>query len=241
MRPQDRAFFGAAGVAVLTVAAAIAGAPAVVLLGGFAITAAGAWASHALSRRFPGPMPHVFWWGLLWPRGFHSPRHLRDVLQPRSGERIFELGPGIGAHALPLAASLGSAGRIDVVDIQRPMLDHLVRRAAKARIVNIAPAVGDGRSLPYASASFDGAYLIDVLGETSDQPAVLRELRRILKPDGRLVVGEHFIDPDFVSFRSLRERAQTAGFTFERRRGTSLFYFARFRPASHSGSATRGV
>jgi SAM-dependent methyltransferase len=229
MRPQDWAFFAAAGAAVFAIAAAIAGAPAGAI-GGFAVTAALGWASHALSRRYPGPMPHRFWWGLLWPRGFHSARRLRSVLQLRSGERIFELGPGIGAHALPVAASLGSAGRLDVLDMQRPMLDHLVRRAAKARVLNIAPAVGDGRKLPYASASFDGAYLIDVLGETSDPLAVLRELRRILRPEGRLVVGEHFLDPDFVSFRSLKERAETAGFTLERRSGTSLVYFARFRP-----------
>ncbi len=152
------------------------------------------------------------------------------MLQPCSGERIFELGPGIGVHTLPLAASLGAAGRLDVLDIQRPMLDHLVRRAAKARVLNIAPVVGDGRRLPYASASFDGAYLIDVLGETPDPPTVLRELRRILRPEGRLVVGEHFMDPDFVSFRSLKERAEAAGFTLERRSGTPLMYLARFRP-----------
>jgi SAM-dependent methyltransferase len=228
MRPQDWTFFAAAGAAVFTVATAIAGAPASAL-GGAVMAAASGWASHALSRRYPGPMPHVLRWGLLWPRGFHSPRRLREVLQPCRGERIFELGPGIGAHALPVAASLVPAGRLDVLDIQRPMLDHLVRRAAKARILNIAPAVGDGRRLPYASASFDGAYLIDVLGETPDPPAVLRELRRILRPEGRLVVGEHFMDPDFVSFHSLKERAEAAGFTVEHRSGTSLMYLARFR------------
>ena len=228
MRPQDWAFFAAAGAAVFTIAAAIAGAPAGAI-GGFAMTAAVGWASHALSRRYPGPMSHMFWWGLLWPRGFHSSHRLREVLQLCSGERIFELGPGIGAHALPVAVSLGPDGRLDVLDMQRPMIDHLVRRAAKAHISNIAPAVGDGRRLPYASASFDGAYMIDVLGETPDQPAVLRELRRILRPEGRLVVGEHVLDPDFVSFRSLKERAEAAGFTLEHRSGTSFVYFARFR------------
>jgi ubiquinone/menaquinone biosynthesis C-methylase UbiE len=110
------------------------------------------------------------------------------------------------------------------------MLDHLVRRAARARVRNIAPVEGDGRRLPYALASFDGAYLIDVLGETPDVTAVLQELRRVLKAGGRLVVGEHFLDPDFVSLRSLKERAATAGFTFDYRRGNSLVFFARFRP-----------
>jgi ubiquinone/menaquinone biosynthesis C-methylase UbiE len=229
MRPQDWAFLAAIGTAVFTVTAAMRGATTGAIAG-IAITAVAWWASHALSQRYPAPMPHMFRWGLLWPRGFHSPRRLRDVLQPRSGERILELGPGIGIHALAVAVSLAPAGTLDVLDIQQPMLDHLVRRAARARVLNIAPVAGDGRRLPYSSASFDGAYVIDVLGETPDVTAVLQELRRVLRPGGRLVVGEHFVDPDFVSLRSLKERAETAGFTFEYTRGTALVFFARFRP-----------
>jgi len=94
------------------------------------------------------------------------------------------------------------AGTLAVLDIQQPMLTHLVRRAAKAGVVNIVPAVGDGRRLPYAPASFDAAYLIDVLGETTDSRAVLQECGGSSEP-GRLIIGEHFLDPDFVSLRSL--------------------------------------
>jgi SAM-dependent methyltransferase len=228
MRPQDWAFLVAIGAAVLTVTALMRGAAAGALAG-IATTAAAVWTARVLSRRFPAPMPHMFRWGLLFPRGFHSPRRLADVLQPCSGEHILELGPGIGAHALGMAVLLAPAGTLVVLDIQQPMLDHLVRRAARARVVNIAPVAGDGRRLPCASASFDGAYMIDVLGETPDVAAVLQELRRVLRPGGRLVVGEHCMDPDFVSFRSLKRRAETAGFAFECRAGTSLVFFARFR------------
>jgi ubiquinone/menaquinone biosynthesis C-methylase UbiE len=55
---------------------------------------------------------------------------------------------------------------------------------------NIDATVADGSMLPYEPASLDGAYLIDVLGEMPDARAALRELHRILKPGGRLVVGE---------------------------------------------------
>jgi SAM-dependent methyltransferase len=228
MRPQDWAFFAAAAAAIFTVTAMVRGG-LVGTLAGLAITAAAGWTSHALSRRYRGPMPHIFRWGLLWPRGFLSPRRLSSLLEPRSGERIFELGPGIGVHALPVAASLAPSGTLDVLDVQQPMLDHLARRAAKAGVVNIVPKTGDGHRLPYPSASFDGAYLIDVLGEMPDERMVLQELRRILKPGGRLVIGEHFIDPDFVSLCSLKNRARDAGFTFERRSGIGLVYLARFR------------
>ena len=229
MRPQDWAFFAAAVAAVYAITAALRGALTEVLVA-IATTVAAGWASRTLSHRYPGPMPHHFRWGLLLPRGFHSPWRLRKILQPRSGERVLELGPGIGAHALAVAASLMPAGTLDVLDIQKPMLNHLIRRAFKAGVINIVPAIGDGRRLPYASASFDAVYLIDVLGEVPDRRDVLQELRRVLRTDGRLIIGEHFVDPDFVPLRSLKEGAESAAFAFERKSGTSLVYFACFRP-----------
>lgn len=64
---------------------------------------------------------------------------------------------------------------------------------------------------------------------TPDSREVLHELRRILKPGGRLVVGEHFVDPDFVSLRALQDHAREAGFTFERATGIGVVYLARLR------------
>jgi ubiquinone/menaquinone biosynthesis C-methylase UbiE len=67
-----------------------------------------------------------------------------------------------------------------------------------------------------------------VLGEIPDQPAALRELARVLKPGGRLVVGELFGDPHRVSPGRLRARAEAEGLAFELRSGPAIGYFARF-------------
>jgi SAM-dependent methyltransferase len=77
-----------------------------------------------------------------------------------------------------------------------------------------------------------------VLGEIPDQDAALRELARVLRPDGRLVVGESLAsgDPHAVTFGKLRERAESAGFGLERRRGGPLAFFASFR----NGAGVRG-
>jgi ubiquinone/menaquinone biosynthesis C-methylase UbiE len=176
-------------------------------------------------------MPYALRWTLLAPRGNQSPRHLRDVLQPSRGERILEIGPGVGIHALPVATSIAPDGALEVFDLQQEMLDHVMRKASAAGVGNITPRRGSAHSLPYADAEFDGAYLVGVLGEIPDGRAALRELRRVLKPGGRLVIGEVAFDPDYVSPGALEGLARDSGFVLERRRGAAASYLARFRPA----------
>jgi ubiquinone/menaquinone biosynthesis C-methylase UbiE len=183
------------------------------------------------SLRHPAPMPHLLRWTLSVPRGSHAPAHLARLLEPRPGERLLEIGPGIGIHALPMARSLAPGGTLDVFDVQQAMLDDLMGRARAAGIANITPTRGDARTLPYPDATFDGAYLIGVLGEIPDGQRALGELRRVLKPGGRLVVGEVLFDPDFVRLGSLTRRAADASFAFERRSGRAWSYLARFRSA----------
>jgi ubiquinone/menaquinone biosynthesis C-methylase UbiE len=70
--------------------------------------------------------------------------------------------------------------------------------------------------------------LVAVLGEIPDQQQALRELARVIKPGGRLIVGELLGDPHWVSPSRLRERAERAGLSYGHRDGTPLAYFARF-------------
>jgi SAM-dependent methyltransferase len=181
------------------------------------------------SLKYPGPMPHLLRWTLLVPRGNHSPDHLRRILEPRPGERILEIGPGVGVHSVSTAAALAPGGGLDVLDAQQKMLDDVMRRAHKAGVANITAKQGDAQKLPYEDHIFEGAYLIGVLGEIPDGQATLRELRRVLKPNGRLVVGEIIFDPDFIRFGALVDRAAAAGFALDRKQGNALSYLARFR------------
>jgi ubiquinone/menaquinone biosynthesis C-methylase UbiE len=82
--------------------------------------------------------------------------------------------------------------------------------------------------MPYEDGSFDAAYLVTVLGEVPDQDAALRELARVIRPGGRLVVGELMGDPHYVALGSMRLRAAAAGLAYERRAGNALGYFALF-------------
>ena len=179
-------------------------------------------------RRNPSACPYGLRFFVELPHPFITRERLREVLAPKPGERVLEVGPGTGYYALDAAGWLGPGGTLDVLDLQGEMLDHVLRRARERSIANVAATQGDAQSLPYPDNSFDAAYLTAVLGEVPDQELALRELGRVLKPGGRLVVGEVFPDFHMVPFGSLRERAERAGLVFERRLGGPLGYFARF-------------
>jgi SAM-dependent methyltransferase len=182
-------------------------------------------------RRHPSACPYNQRFWVQAPHPFITRKRLREILAPAGGERILEVGPGTGYYALDVAESLAPNGELEVFDIQQEMLDHTVERARERGLTNVTPRRGDARSLPYEDGSFDAAYLVTVLGEIPDQPAALRELGRVLKPAGRVVVGELLGDPHVVTFGKLRERAESAGLRFERRLGGPLGYFARFAAA----------
>jgi ubiquinone/menaquinone biosynthesis C-methylase UbiE len=179
-------------------------------------------------RKNPSACPYNQRFWVQAPHPGITRKRLLEILAPQPGERLLEIGPGTGYYSLDVAERL-DGGTLSVFDIQQEMLDHTFGRAADRGIQNIEPTLGDARSMPYEDGKFDGAYLVTVLGEIPDQDAALRELGRVLRRGGRLVVGELFGDPHMVTLRKLRARAEPLGLRFERRLGTPLAYFARFR------------
>jgi ubiquinone/menaquinone biosynthesis C-methylase UbiE len=186
-------------------------------LAGVVLGAAALW-----WRRHPSACPYGQRFWVEAPHPFITRSRLLSALAPGPGETILEVGPGTGYYSLDVARACAT---LHIFDLQPQMLDHTVRRAAAAGVDNVVPGQGDARSLPYADASFDAAYLVAVLGEIPDQDAALRELARVLRPGGRLVVGELFGDPHMVTSRALRSRAAGAGLTFSRRVGPPFGYF----------------
>ena len=98
---------------------------------------------------------------------------LDQILQPRTGERMLELGPGTGLQTLHIAPQLGPEGRLDIVDIQQEMLDHVMSRAAEKALDIVHPHRADARELPFEDQTFDAVYLVTALGEIPEPGRVL--------------------------------------------------------------------
>jgi ubiquinone/menaquinone biosynthesis C-methylase UbiE len=174
------------------------------------------------------PYPYAQRFLLDLPLPLLSRSRLDRVLRPMPGERILEVGPGTGLQALHVAPQL-EGGVLDIVDIQQEMLDHVMGRATRRGISNIKPNLADARELPFESNTFDAAYAVTALGEIPDPAAAICQLRRVLKPHGRLVIGE-FFDRHQIRLGHMVDMATRAGMRVEKLIGPSFAYYARLRP-----------
>jgi protein-L-isoaspartate O-methyltransferase len=179
-------------------------------------------------RKNPSACPYGQRFWIESPHPLITRPRLREILGPQSGDRVLEVGPGTGYYTLEMAEWVRPDGQVDILDLQPEMLDHTMRRAGERGLANVTPTQSDATAMPYEDGTYDAAYLVAVLGEIPDQEAALRELSRVQKPGGRLIVGELLGDPHYVRLGPLRLLATGAGLGYERRVGNALGYFARF-------------
>jgi SAM-dependent methyltransferase len=206
------------------------GARLLALGAGAAALAAALW-----WRRNPSACPYGQRFWVQAPHPIITRDRLRRVLRPAPGERLLEIGPGVGYYTFALADWAGADGTVEILDLQQEFLDHVMRIAAERGAGNVVPTRGDATSLPYGDDTMDAVVLTAVLGEIPDRGAALSEIVRVLRPGGRLVVGELFGDPHFTSIAALRREAAAAGLRLEERDGPWLGYFARLVPDAGSG------
>jgi len=121
-------------------------------------------------------------------------RATRQALAPHPGDRVLDLAAGTGVSTEELAYS--GADTVGV-DISLGML-----RAGRASRPAIRLLAGDALALPFRDAAFDAVTISFGLRNVRDTGAALRELARVTRPGGRLVVCE-FSHPTNAAFRAV--------------------------------------
>ena len=109
------------------------------------------------------------------------------ALQP--GERVLDIACGTGLVTLPAARAVAPNGSVVGVDLAEAMVDAAQRQAAGGQIANAEFLRMDAEQLALRDASFDVALCALGLMYFADPADALREMRRVLRPGGRMAVA----------------------------------------------------
>ncbi len=122
----------------------------------------------------------------------------RSALLATASGRVLELGPGTGANLTHLPRGLRELVLVEPSPAMRARLGArvaAVRADDPDRLPPVRIVAGSGEQLPVTDASVDTVVATLVLCSVPDQVAVLAEVRRVLAPDGRLLLLEHVAAP----------------------------------------------
>ncbi|MCU9839024.1 methyltransferase domain-containing protein [Ruegeria sp. WL0004] len=117
-------------------------------------------------------------------------RVILDHLALKPGEAVLDIGSGNGIMARDMLGIVGRSGSVTGLDAAEPMIAMARALCPGGKFVR-----GDACELPFDDCSFDAVTAAQLLCFLPDPDAALREMRRVLRPDGRLVI----LDTDWGS------------------------------------------
>lgn len=112
-------------------------------------------------------------------------------LDIQKGEVVLEIGFGTGFTLVEMAKAVGETGKVYGMDVTPEMVQIARERLKKKEVaIRVELSEADARNMPYEDNKFDAVYMSGVLElfDTPDIPKVLAEVKRVLKPNGRLEV-----------------------------------------------------
>jgi phosphatidylethanolamine/phosphatidyl-N-methylethanolamine N-methyltransferase len=114
--------------------------------------------------------------------------HSIDKIGIQPGDHILEVGVGSGINACMYPRNISVTG----IDLSGKMLDKARERLARKSVRNVRLLEMDAANLQFADETFDVVYAPYVISVVPDPIAVVREMRRVCRPGGRIVILNHF-------------------------------------------------
>jgi len=158
-------------------------------------------------------------------RDFLLPRE--DVLKEvgiKPGFHILDYGCGSGSYSVIVAELVGPTGKVYALDIHPLAVRQVQDIASKRRLTNVETICSDCAT-GLENAAMDVVLLYDIFHHLSDPQAVLKELHRVLKPDGILSFSDHHMKENEILskitdkglFKLSRKAKKTYRFSKEKR------------------------
>ena len=122
-------------------------------------------------------------------RGLEATKDVAGLMPARAEDHVLDIGSGIGGPARWFARHFGC--RVTGIDLTPEFCEaarHLTRLVGMEERVRFE--LGNALAMPFADASFEGAYSMNVSMNIADKGGFYREIRRVLRPGGWLVLSE---------------------------------------------------
>lgn len=136
---------------------------------------------------------------MAWKNGAYNGA-ARDALTLQPGDNVLEIGCGPGISLRKVACKVGRGGLVGGVDVStlaikmaRHKLHWMIARG-RARVLQAS-----AESLPFEAATFDKAYAVNSFQFWPQPQLALRDIARVLRPGGRLVIVQRSAGPDTKS------------------------------------------
>jgi len=131
------------------------------------------------------------WYFISMEHSFSVPYENVLHLGLREGMKVGDFGAGSGHYARAAAAAVGHSGKVYAIDVQENILKHLKLNTHISHQGTIDTVWGDiekpgGTHL--RDASLDAVILANTFFQITDRPGLLREIRRVLKSGGKLMI-----------------------------------------------------
>lgn len=151
------------------------------------------------------------------------PEQLINALHIRRGATVADVGSGTGYFTLRLAQQVGPAGKVYAVDVQQSMLDLTKKTVDEHKLTNVEYVLATETSPRLPERSVDLVFIAYAYHEFGDPEAMMRAIRRALKPGGRVVVLEYAKESNIapasplhrMSFEEIRREIEPLGFAID--------------------------
>jgi ubiquinone/menaquinone biosynthesis C-methylase UbiE len=179
----------------------------------------------------------------LWQK----PRQVVEALRIRPDSVVADIGTGSGYFVPHISQALEAEGKLYAVDIQQEMLAFVERKVGELGLTNVTTVLSQENDTRLEPGSVDLALLVDVYYELRSPRLLLSNIRKVLKPDGRLAIidfhskkGIPGVGPPRrhrVPERRLIKEVQSAGFVLAEKHSFLPYqYFLIFTSAEESGT-----
>ncbi len=117
---------------------------------------------------------------------WQQPERVMDALGIADGAHVADIGAGGGWFTIRLARRVGPNGVVYAEDVQRPMIEAVDRRVAREGLSNVRTILGTYTDPQLPIAELHAALLVDLYAQLREPVVVLRNVRRAMRPGGRV-------------------------------------------------------